>query len=115
MAHASLKWNSGGSSEWGVVCTMVYGFQQFWAQMKAEDAGFSPTGTPGGGDHRKVACDGKALALVLDNGGWELQGVESTGSSSNRCGIVSASSSGSHHGPKHRRVAALCVGAATRV
>jgi hypothetical protein len=94
---------------------MVCGFQQFWAQMKAEDEGFSPRVTPGGGDHRKVAFDGNALALVLDNGGWVLQGVESTGSSSNRCGIVSASSSGSRHGPKHRRVVALCMGATTRV
>jgi hypothetical protein len=33
----------------------------------------------------------------------------------NRCGTTSASSSGSRHGPKHRREAALCVGAAARV
>jgi hypothetical protein len=63
----------------------------------------------------KLAHDGKASTLVLGNDRRELQGVESIGSSSNGCGITSASSSGSHHGPKHRRVVALCVGAAARV
>jgi hypothetical protein len=54
-----------------------------------------------------VACDCKDSALVLGNGRRELQGLESTGSSPNGCGKASASSSGSHRGPKHRRVAAL--------
>jgi hypothetical protein len=72
----------GGSPEWGLVCTMVYGLQRFRAQIKAEDKGFSPRGTPDGGNHQKVACDGKALALVLSNGGRELQGAESNRSSS---------------------------------
>jgi hypothetical protein len=62
-----------------------------------------------------VACDCKDSALVLGNGRRELQGLESTGSSPNGCGKASASSSGSHCGPKHRRVAALCVGVAARV
>jgi hypothetical protein len=62
-----------------------------------------------------VACDSKDSTLVLGNGGRELQGVESTGSSPNGCGIVLASSSGSHRGLKHRREVALCVGAAARV
>jgi hypothetical protein len=81
----------GGSPDWGLACAMVYGFQRFQAQIKAEDKGFSPRGTPGGSDHRKVARDGKASALVLGNGGRELQGAELTGSSSNGCGTVSAS------------------------
>jgi hypothetical protein len=104
-----------GSPEWGLACTMVYDFQWFIAQIKAEDEGFSPRSTPGGGDHRKVARDGKASALVLGNGGRELQEVESTRSSSNGCGTASASSSGNCRGPKHHRVEMLCVGAATRV
>jgi hypothetical protein len=104
-----------GSPEWGLVCAMDCGFQGFRAQIKAEDEGFSPRGTPGGDDYRKVAHDGKASALVLSNGGKELQGMQSIGSSSNGCGSTSASSSGSHRGPKHRLVAALCVGAVARV
>jgi hypothetical protein len=92
----------GGSPEWGLACAMVYGFQWFQAQIKALDEGFSPRGTPGGDDHRKVAHDGKASALVLSNGGRELQGVEWTESSSNGCSTASASSSSYHRGPKHR-------------
>jgi hypothetical protein len=99
-----------GLPEWGLAFTMVYGFQRFRAQIKAEDEGFSLRGTPGGGDHRKVAHDGKASALVLNNGGRELQGAELTGSSSNGCNTASASLSGSRHGPKHLRVVALCMG-----
>jgi hypothetical protein len=83
--------------------------------MKAEVEGFSPRGSLGSDDHRKVACDGNDSALVQDNGRRELRGAESTRSSPNGCGPASASSSGNHRGPKHRREAALCVGAAARV
>jgi hypothetical protein len=43
------------------------------------------------------------------------EGAESTGSSSNGCGIASASSSCSHHGPKHHREVVLHAEAAARV
>jgi hypothetical protein len=62
-----------------------------------------------------MACDGKDSAVALGNSGRELQGAISTGSSPNGCGTASASSLGSHHGPKHRQEAVLCVGAAARV
>jgi hypothetical protein len=62
-----------------------------------------------------MACGGKDLALALGNGGRELQGAISIGSSPNGSGTASASSSGSHRGPKHCREAALCVGAVARV
>jgi hypothetical protein len=94
---------------------MAFGFGQFWAQIKAGVEGSSPRGFLANGDHRKKACSGKDSALALDNGGRELQGAVSTGSSPNGCGTASASSSGSRRGPKHRREAALCVGAVARV
>jgi hypothetical protein len=62
--------------------------------------GFSPRGIRDGDDYWKVVCDGKDSILVLNNGGRELQGAESTGSSPNGCGTASASSSGGHCGPK---------------
>jgi hypothetical protein len=62
-----------------------------------------------------VACDSKDSAPILSHGGRELQGVESTGPSPNGWGTASASSSGSHRGPKYCRVAALCVGVAAKV
>jgi hypothetical protein len=105
----------GGSPERGLACATAFGFGQFRAQIKAGVEGSSPRGFPANGDHRKKACGGKDLALALGNGGRELQGAVSTGSSPNGCDTVSASSSGSHRGPNHRREVALCVGAATRV
>jgi hypothetical protein len=106
-AAAACPGRGGGSLEWGLACTMVYGFHRFQAQIKVEDEGFSPRGTTGGGGHRKVVRDGKTSTPILGDGGRELQGPESTGSSSNGCGTASACSSGSHRGTKHRRVVAL--------
>jgi hypothetical protein len=105
----------GGSPEQGLACAMAFGFGQFRAQIKAGVEGFSPRGFPTNGDHRKKACGGKNSALALGNGGREIQGAVSTGSLPNGCDTASASSSGSRRGPKHRREAALCVGAAARV
>jgi hypothetical protein len=62
-----------------------------------------------------VACGGKDSTLALSNGGRDLQRPVSTRSSPNECGTASASSSGSHRGPKHHREAKLCVGAVARV
>jgi hypothetical protein len=105
----------GGSPERGLACATAFGFGQFPAQIKAGVEGSSPRGFPTNGDHRKKACSGKDSTLSLGNGGRELQGAISTGSSPNGCGTVSASSSGSRRGPKHRREATLCVGVAARV
>jgi hypothetical protein len=63
--------------------------------------GISPGKVSASGGERKTACNIKALALVLDDDGRELQGVQSIGSSLNGRGTASASSSYSHHGPKH--------------
>jgi hypothetical protein len=109
--HGGAMAKRGGSLEWGLACAMVYGFQRFQTQIKAEVEGFSPRGIPGGDSHWKVVCNGKDSTLVLGNGGRELHGAESTGSSPNRCGTAS----GSQCGAKHRREVALCVGAAARV
>jgi hypothetical protein len=70
-----------GSLEWGLACAMVYGFQRFQAQIKVKDEGFSPRGTMGGGGHQKVVRDCKTSALILSDGGRELQGADLTGSS----------------------------------
>jgi hypothetical protein len=70
----------GGSPERGLACATAFGAN---------------------GDHRKKACSGKDSALVLSNGGRELQGAISTGFSPNGCGTASASSLGSRRGPKH--------------
>jgi hypothetical protein len=105
----------GGSPEQGLACATAFGFGQFRAQIKAGVEGSSPRGFPANGDHQKMACSSKDSALALGNGGRELQGAVSTGSSPNGCNTASASSSGSRHGPKHRREVALCVGAAARV
>jgi hypothetical protein len=96
---------------------MRYGLR-LWAILSSNQSGVegsSPRGFSANGDHQKKACGGKDSALALGNGGWELQGAVSTSSSPNGCGTASASSSGSHRGPKHRREAALRVGAAARV
>jgi hypothetical protein len=66
------------------------------------------------GGEWKTACNGNTSAPILDDDGRELQGAKQTGSSSNGCGTASASSSCSHRGPKHHRVAALCAEAAAR-
>jgi hypothetical protein len=113
--HDGAMVEHGGSPEWGLVCAMAYGFQQFRAQIKAGVEGSSPRGIPCNVGHWKVACGSEDSALALSIGGRELQGVVSTGSSPNGCGTASASSSGSHHGPKHCQEAALCVGVAARV
>jgi hypothetical protein len=55
--------------------------------------GISPRKVSASGGERKTSYNGKALALVLDDGGRELQGVESTRSSSNGHDTASASSS----------------------
>jgi hypothetical protein len=68
----------------------------FWQGLFLRDhsgVGISPGKVSTSGGERKMACDGKASALVLDDDGRELQGVESTGSLSNGCGTASASSS----------------------
>jgi hypothetical protein len=113
--HGGTMAECGGSPERGLACATAFGFGQFRAQIKAGVEGSSPRGFSPNGDHRKKVCGSKDSALALGNGGRELQGVVSTGSSPNRCGTMSASSSGSHRGPKHRQEAALCVGAAARV
>jgi hypothetical protein len=77
--------------------------------------GISPGKVSASGGERKTACDGKALAPILDDGGGELQGAQSTWPSSNGHHTASASSSCSRRGPKHRRVAALCAEAVPRV
>jgi hypothetical protein len=105
----------GGSPEWGLACATAFGFGQFRAQIKVGVEGSSPRGFLKNGDHRKKACGGKDSSLALGNGGRELQGAISTSSSPNGSGTMSASSSGSHRGPKHHREAALCVGAVARV
>jgi hypothetical protein len=66
----------------------------FWQGLFLRDrsgVGISLGKVSASGDERKMVCSGKASALVLDDGGRELQGVESTGSSSNGRGTVSAS------------------------
>jgi hypothetical protein len=105
----------GGSPEWGLACATAFDFGRFRAQIKTGVEGSSPRGFSANGGHWKMACGGKDSTLALSNGRRELQGAISTGSSPNGCDIASASSSGSHRGPKHRREAALCVGAAARV
>jgi hypothetical protein len=91
-----------GSPEQGLVCATAFGFGQFRAQIKAGVEGSSPRGFSANGGHRKMVCSDKDPALALDNGGRELQGAISTGSSPNRCGTASASSSGSRRCPKQR-------------
>jgi hypothetical protein len=88
-----------GSLERGLTCATTFVFGRFRAQIKAGVKGTSPRGFPANGGHRKMACGGKDSALALSNGGRELQGVVSTGSSLNGCGTASASWSGSRHGP----------------
>jgi hypothetical protein len=105
----------GGSPERGLVCATAFSFGRFQAQIKAGVEGSSPRGFPANADHRKMVCGGKDLAPVLGNGGRELQVAVSTRSSPNGCGTMSESSLCSHRAPKHRREAALCVGAAARV
>jgi hypothetical protein len=112
--HGGTMAERGGSLGWGLACTTAYDFGWFRAQIKAGVEGSSPRGTPGNGAHRKLASGGMDFALALGNGGRELQGAVSIGSSPNGCGTASASSSGSHRGPKHCREAALCVGAMAR-
>jgi hypothetical protein len=68
------------------------GFRQGLFLRDRSGVGISPRKVSASGGERKMVCDGKASALVLDDGGRELQGVESIGSSSNECGTVSASS-----------------------
>jgi hypothetical protein len=89
MAQASPKLNSGrvtgphdgavaergGSSERGLACAMVYGFQRFRAQIKAEDEGFSPRGTTGGSGHREITRDGDRLHSPPRVGVSRLQGI----------------------------------------
>jgi hypothetical protein len=113
--HGGAMAERGGSSEWRLVCTMAYSFRRFWAQIKVGVEGSSPRGIPNNGGHRKMACGSKGSALALSNDGRELQGAVSAGSSPNGCSTASTSSSGSHHGPKHSREAALCVGVVSRV
>jgi hypothetical protein len=77
--------------------------------------GISPRRVSTSGGERRMACDGRTSALILDDGGRELQGAESTGSSSNGCDTAPANSSCSCRGPKHHRVATLCAEAVARV
>jgi hypothetical protein len=77
--------------------------------------GISPGEVSASGGEQKLVCDGNASALVLDDGGREFQGVKSIESSPNGRGMASASSMCSHHGPKHRRVVALCAEVGARV
>jgi hypothetical protein len=90
-----------GSPEWGLACTMAISFGWFRAQIKAGVEESSPRGFSANYGQRKMACGGKESAHAFSNGGRELHGAVSTGSSPNRCGTASASSSGSLRGPKH--------------
>jgi hypothetical protein len=69
------------------------GFRQGLFLWDRSGVGISPRKVSASGGERKTSYNGKALALVLDDGGRELQGVESTGSSSNGHDTASASSS----------------------
>jgi hypothetical protein len=105
--HGGAMAERGGSLEWRLVCATTYSFRRFWAQIKAGVEGSSPRGILDNGGHQKMACGSKGSALGLSNDGREPQGAVSTGSSPNGCSTTSASSSGSHRGPKHRREAGL--------
>jgi hypothetical protein len=76
-------------------------FQQGLFLRDRSGVGISPGRVSTSGGEQKMACDDKTLALILDDDGRDLQGAESTGSSSNGCSMASASLLCSHHGPKH--------------
>jgi hypothetical protein len=82
--HGGAMVERGGSLEWGLACTMVYGFQRFRAQIKAEVKGFSPRGILDGGDHRSwhTTVRLQLLSLAMTGGsskGWNRSGLRQTG------------------------------------